>query len=362
MCGYGIYYKNTMYSNNNPPQNICILRLSALGDVTHVIPAIRAIQHAWPDASITWICGQFEHRLLSGIDGIRFIVFDKKAGLRAYLKVWHELEGEVFDLMLHMHASARANLLGFLVRAQSKLGWDDDNARDLHRFCVDKKIASGKARHQVQGYLEFVRSLGIDVDEPEWDFPVRDDAMEFANSHIPKELPVLLISPCSSHPLRNWSAERYAKVADYAIEKLGMAVVLSGGPGDDEQRMGEAIEKTMVNQALNLIGKDTLPQLVALLKRADVVISPDSGPAHIANAVGTAVIGLYASTNPERSGPYNSRDLCVDRYADTARIYLNKDVTELAWNKKIEREGVMELIEVGDVIEKLKVYFSRDKK
>ncbi len=91
-----------------------------------------------------------------------------------------------------------------------------------------------------------------------------------------------------------------------------MTVVLSGGRSDLEKSTGEAIESSMDKQVINLIGKVTLPQLIALLKCADLVLTPDSGPMHLANAVGTAVIGLHASTWPLPSGPYNSQDLCAD--------------------------------------------------
>jgi heptosyltransferase I len=106
--------------------------------------------------------------------------------------------------------------------------------------------------------------------------------------------------------LRNWQPSRYAEVADFAVEKLNMRVVLTGGPSDLEINTGQEIEAAMHAQAQNLIGKDTITQSVALLKKATLVISPDSGPAHLASAVGTPVLGLYAATPSKRSGPYNS--------------------------------------------------------
>ena len=101
------------------------------------------------------------------------------------------------------------------------------------------------------------------------------------------------------------------------------------------------------------VGKDTLPQLLALLSRATALVTPDSGPAHMATMVGLPVIGLYAATNPARSGPYLSRDLCVDRYAEAARRFLGRDVKDVPWQTKIERPGVMDLIEIRDVVAKL---------
>ena len=164
---------------------------------------------------------------------------------------------------------------------------------------------------------------------------------------------MLLISPCSSHRLRNWRSEYYAEVADHAAAEMGMRIVLSGGPSELERRTGAEIEQRMRQPVLDLVGKDTLEQSKALLRRADLVISPDSGPAHIASAVGTPVIGLYAATWSRRSGPYNSLPLCVDRYEEAARRYRRKEATELRWGHRIEEPGVMDLVQPQDVIERL---------
>ena len=117
----------------------------------------------------------------------------------------------------------------------------------------------------------------------------------------------------------------------------------------------------MQQPVLNLIGKDTLPQLAALLERADLVLSPDSGPVHLANALGTPVIGLHASTWSRRSGPYHSLDLCVDRFAEAALKFRGKPPEELRWGTRIEDAGVMGLIEVDDVLDKLEFALARQR-
>ncbi len=338
----------------SPPKNICIIRLSALGDVTHAVPVVRAIQQQWPAARITWICATLEYKLLSALDGIRFIVVDKKSGWGGYYRLWRELQGERFDILLQMQTSARANFTGAVIKADVKLGWDKLRARDFHRLFMTHSIPQTRFEHQLQGHLSFARTMGLDADEPVWDFPINDDAIDFVNERVPEDRRVLLISPCSSHVHRNWRAERYAAVADYAIEQHGMAVVLSGGPSALEASTGAAIEAAAQHELINLVGKDTLPQLVALLHRADVVISPDSGPVHLANALGTPVIGLHACTWSARSGPYNSLDLCVDKFADAARRYRNNATPkELRWGTRIEHPGVMDLVEVDEVKQRL---------
>ena len=333
--------------------NICILRLSAIGDVTHVVPVVRAVQQQMPEAKITWVCGKREHAVLADVEGVRFVIFDKKAGWRGCRDIRRELAGEQFDVLIHMQVAARANFVSACIKAKVRLGWDKARSRDLHQCFVNQRVVSVAQQHQVQGFLSFARALSLDADEPQWNLPVSADCREFAERVLPGAQQTLLISPCSSHALRNWSAQRYAAVADYAIENLGMRVALTGGPSELELSTGTAIEQSMSHEAVNLIGKDTLPQSLALLRRADIVLSPDSGPTHLANALGTPVIGLYACTWSKRTGPYNSLDLCVDKYSDAAKQFLGKKPQDLRWGTRIEQPGVMDLIQVDEVIEKL---------
>jgi len=336
-----------------PPESLCILRLSALGDATHVLPVVRALQDHWPATRITWIVGKLERRLLQGVDGVEFIVFDKRGGWAEVRKLRAALRGRSFDVLLHMQVAARANLLSRLVRAPVRLGWDQGRSRDFHTWFTNGRVASVPLQHQVQGFLEFPRALGIAIKQPRWDLPIAEEARDWAAAQLPGDQPSLLISPCSSHERRNWRPENYAEVADYAAASLGLRVVLSGGPSDLERNVAAAIEAAMRTESLNLVGKDTLEQSKALLQRATLVLSPDSGPVHIASALGTPVLGLYAATWSRRSGPYNSLDLCVDRYEEAARKYRGKSAGELRWGHRIEEPGVMDLVRPADVIETL---------
>jgi heptosyltransferase I len=166
----------------------------------------------------------------------------------------------------------------------------------------------------------------------------------------------LLVSPASSHPLRNWRPERYAAAMDHAALELGWRVALCGGPTAYEREFGDAILAAMKTHPIDLVGKDTLKQLMGLLQRSSLVLCPDSGPMHIANAVGKPVLGLHAPSNPARSGPYSDRQWCVDRYDAAARKFHKKPASALPWGTKIERRGVMDLIAVDDVIERLDAF------
>lgn len=340
---------------DGPPHNICIFRLSALGDATHTVPVVRALRVAWPESQITWIIGTLEHRLLGALPGVEFIPYNKRGGREAFGQLRQALVGRNFDVLLHMQVALRANLLSRLVKAPVRLGWDKQRCRDRHQWFVNHQVASVPFQHQVQGFLEFPRALGIDIEKPVWDLPISEIDRNWAAEQLPGDQPSLLISPCSSHQARNWLNERYAAVADHAAHELGMRVVLSGGPSELEKATAAEIQQLMSAGAINLVGKDTLTQSLALLERASVVISPDSGPAHMASAVGTPVIGLHAATWSRRSGPYRSLNLCVDRYTEAARQYRGKEPEQLRWGHRIEEPGVMELVTVEDVIEKLEV-------
>lgn len=338
---------------DGPPRTVCILRLSALGDTCHVVPVIRTLQRAWPKTKLTWIIGKGESRLMELIDGVEFITVDKRAGLAASRDLRTRLRGRHFDLLLHMQLSLRASLLSLLVPASVRLGFDRPRARELQWLFTNARIASRSREHVLDSFFGFVDALGIRERTLRWDLPLPRSALDYAQELIPDSRPTLVISPCSSHARRNWRPEAYAAVADHAVRRHAMRVIVAGGPTEMEREAGAAIERQAHVPLLNQVGRDTLPQMLALLSRATVLLTPDSGPAHMATMVGTRVIGLYAATNPARSGPYLSRRWCVDAYPQAARRFRGRDPEELPWTEKIEEPGVMDLIEVPQVTSKL---------
>jgi heptosyltransferase I len=337
----------------NPPQSLCVLRLSALGDVCHTLPVVRTLQDQWPDTRLTWILGGLEKKLLGHIPGIEFVVFDKKAGAQAYCDLRASFAGRRFDVLLHLQLALRASLAAAMVPATVKLGFDRARARELQWLFTNRRIEPRSREHVLDSLFGFTRALGIERRSLRWDIPLPDGALEYARRVIPDGQPTLVVSPCSSHVLRNWSAERYAALGDYAASRHGLRVLVCGGRSALELEYGERIASLMRSPCTNLVGKDTLLELLATLQRATVLVSPDSGPAHMATTVGTPVIGLYAATNPERSGPYHSRSWCVNRYEDAAQRFLGKGATAIAWTTKIERPGVMDLVEVADATRRL---------
>ena len=331
------------------PRSLCLLRLSALGDVTHVLPLLHTLRTAWPALEVTWVIGKGEHRLLAGLPGVRFVEYDKKTGLAGMRAMRREL-GQRFDALLQLQVSARANLLSAFIPARRRIGYDRSRSKEGHGLFINERITDRPGIHVLDAIGSFCEPLGLVRDKVVWNLPVPDEAHGWARAQWNDDgRPTLMISPCSSHALRNWRAERYAALADHAAAS-GWRIVLCGGRSELERTTGDAIVAAMQTPVLDLIGKDTLKQLPALLARADLLVTPDSGPMHIANAMGTRVLGLHAATNPDRSGPYSDRRFCVDRYDEAARKYRGKPASELKWGTKIEADGVMDLVTIDDAV------------
>jgi heptosyltransferase I len=337
------------------PAALCLLRTSAIGDVTHVVPLLRTLQQAWPQTAITWVVGKLERKLVGDIAGVEFVTFDKAAGWRGMRAVRDALRGRRFDALLQMQVALRSNLLSLGIAADRRIGYDRARSKDLHGLVVNERIPARRGEHVLDAIGSFAEPLGLKQTQVRWDIPIPDEAHAWASAQLPGTGPTLLVSPTSSHTLRNWYPERYAAVIDHALAR-GWQVALVGGPSPGERAMADAVLAACKRRPLDLTGKDTLKRLLAMLARAHLVLTPDSGPMHMANAVGTAVLGLHAASNPNRSGPYSDRRWCVDKYDDAARRYFGKPASELAWGTKIERPGVMGLIGVDEVIERFEAF------
>lgn len=340
----------------SPPESICVVRLSAIGDTCHALAVVRAIQDTWPELQVTWIIGKTEAGLMADIPGIEFIIFDKRKGRRAYADVRAQLDGRKFDIALCMHASMRANRLYRLINSPIRLGFDRKRARDFQWLFTNERIEAKASQHVLDGLMGFARHIGVPERDLRWDIPLSTQHRDFAAVHTSGSQPVLLISPCSSQRarnFRNWSAENYAAAANHAKRKFNCKVILTGGMSDIETEYGKSISRLAGPDITNLIGRTNLKQLLALIAASDALICPDSGPAHMATTVGTPVIGLYATSNPERSGPYLSRHLTVNAYADAVGRYLGKSVSQLRWGQRVRDPGAMGLIRLKDVNEQI---------
>jgi heptosyltransferase I len=286
---------------------------------------------------------------------VELITVDKGAGFSAYARLREEMQRRgSFDLLLHLQLSLRASAAAALIPATVKLGFDKPRARELQWLFTNRRVAERSREHVLDSFQGFADALDVPPMPLTWNIPVpAPTVMSYAEQVIPDAQPTLLISACSSHALRNWLPDRYAAVAEHAVNQHGMRVVLCGGPSGTERETAQQIVDRCPVPLVNQVGKDTLPQLLALMSRATALLTPDSGPAHMATMVALPVIGLYAATNPERSGPYLSRQWCVNAYDEAARMFLKKSAEDLPWTKKIELPGVMELISVPAVTARL---------
>jgi len=329
------------------------VRLSAIGDCCHTLPVLRTLQAAWPHTHFTWVIGRTEHGLMDGVDGVEFITFDKRHPAASLAGIRRQLRGRRFPVLLHMHASMRANLVSCMVSAGRRIGFDRARARDWQWLFTNERIAPQAGQHVMDGLLGFAGQLGIHGRELRWDIPVSEADRAFAAAQAGGSGPVVVISPCSSQRLRNyrnWRIGNYSAVVAHLQEAHGAQVILSGASSAIEARYGEALAASAPRPLVNLIGRTSLKQLLALLDRADLLICPDSGPAHMATAVGTPVVGLYATSNRLRTGPYFSQDLVVDRYPEAVQREFGVPVAQLRWGQRVRDPGAMDLISPADVI------------
>jgi heptosyltransferase I len=355
------------------PSSLCLLRLSAIGDVTHILPVVRTLQHYWPETKITWIIGRLEHQLVGDIGEVEFIVFDKALGLKAYKNLWSQLRDRKFDVFLHMQVSLRSNIASLCVRAPIKLGFDKSRAKDFQWLFSNARIKATECQHVLDGFFEFLKALGLYERILVWDIPIPlKDQLWAAN--LIKGQRTLIINPSSSQRLNNWrswGADNYAALIAYAIEQHDLRVILTGGPADNEIALAQGILGSSVfnckpdrlDKIDNLVGKTSLKQLAALMQKSLAVIAPDTGPAHIANALGKPVIGLYVTSNPKRTGPYIANaefiDLTVNCYPQALLKYENCTEADVRWGKRVRAEKALELITVDRVKAKLDKLFEK---
>lgn len=303
------------------PRTICIVMLSALGDAVHVLPVLNALKSRWPNTRITWIIQPLSHQLVEGHRSVdEFLLFRRRRGLRAsegYHQLARALPERPFDLVLALQVYLKAGLVTGLVRGKVKVGFDRRRARDLNWLFTNSKIEFRGERHVQDQYFEFLEHLGIDPHPAVWDIPIRPDEREAQREFFGAlERSTCAVVVGTSKRKKNWHAEGYARVLEALEREHGLQPLLVGGPSRAEREMADRILNLTQARPLDLVG-DNLRRLVWLLDGSALVVSPDTGPLHIARALNVPVVGLYGYTNPKRTGPYRRyQDLVVDGYAE----------------------------------------------
>ncbi len=332
------------------PKSICLLRLSAIGDVCHAVAMVQAIQKQWPSTKITWIMGKIEAQLLHDLPHVEVIIFDKKTGYSGMRSIWNLLSGRQFDALLHMQLALRASVLTIGIKAKYKVGFNFKRAKEAQWLFTNKKIPDTASQHVLDSFFEFAYFLGIEKTKPTWNIPLSVSDIEFAQKISVNNKPLFVICPAASKDERNWLVERYACVADHAVQQ-GFQVVLCGSPAPREIKLGEKIAQLMHSEVTNLIAKTSLKQLTATIKQATLILAPDSGPAHIATTQGTPVIGLYGHSNPNRTRPYLSADSVISVYEKHIQAQHKKTLNELPWSARAKGDHIMADIKTDQVIE-----------
>lgn len=340
-----------------PIKSICVVRLSALGDVLMFVPLIRRLQAQLPMVSITWVISRPAYDMVEGMNGVEFIVINKPDSLADYWRFKKQLRKRTFDVLLACQASFRANLLYPLIRASRKIGYDTLRAKDGHGWFVHERIRPGRD-HTLEGFLKFAEPLGVEVSPLCWDLPIHSKDYEWAQEQLPSARPLLLVNPAASKPERSWLVERYVEVIKQAQQRWGAHVVLIGGPG--------SYDRTLANRILNevscvdLVGKTKPKQLLAVISQAQVLLCPDTGPSHMAAAVGTPVVALHAVTSADVSGPYPFRHLAVDCYPEAVKSVLNQTEERHVWGTHAHGKDTMKLVSVELVMAKLEIILNKN--
>jgi heptosyltransferase I len=339
-----------------PPGSVLIVMLSALGDAVHVLPVVNALRRAWPDTRISWIIQPVPHALVRGHPAVdEYFVFKRRKGAdawRSYAELRDAFNGRSFDLLIALQVYFKAGLITALAPARMKLGFDRARARDMNWLFTTHRIPPRPVGHVQDQYLEFLEYLGVNPEPVTWRLELSPEELTAQRTFLaPFDKPVCAIVVAGSKPQKNWLPERYARVLESVEHDFGMQPVLVGGPSLLEREAAARIQVAARAHIIHALGDD-VRRLVWLLAGSRLVISPDTGPLHIARALDVPVIGLYGWTNPKRYGPYRKyTDLIVDGYA------LHPDEEYSASME--HRAGGMERVTVAGVIEKIGVALDR---
>lgn len=324
---------------------VAIVMMSALGDAVHVLPVVNALKRHAPACRLTWILQPGPAALVRGHPAVdEIVLFEKSRGWRAYPEIRRRF-AEPFDLVLALQVYFKAGLVTALTRAPVKLGFDRPRARDLNWLVTTHRIPPHAPQHVQDQYFEFLHALGVPHEPIEWNLgPWEEEraAQQAFFARIDRPVAALVIG--SSDPERLWMPERWAEVSDALVERFGMQPVLAGGRSPVELATERAILQRARHAPLSTLGAP-MRDLVWLLDGSALVISLDTGPLHVAVALGRPVIALSGGNNPKRTGPYRRfHDLLIDAYGDPGEDY----PISIA-----RRPGRMPRIQVADVLDRV---------
>ena len=338
--------------NRHPLHRVCVVMMSAVGDAVHVLPVINAIKRHHPASLITWVLQPGPASLVRGHPAIdEIIVFERRKGMRAFLDTGALLRAREFDVVLSLQVYLKAGLLTAAARAPVKIGFDRARTRDMTWLFTNRKVSPRPVQHMQDQYLEVLWPLGVPAEPIEWHLGPWEAEREWQRAYFATiERPVATLVIGTSNPEKDWVAERWAELSDALAERFGLQVVLAGGASERERTTERIINERSRTTPLSTLGVP-LRQLVALLDGSALVVSLDTGPLHMAVALGRPVISLMGYKDPRWVGPYRRfQDLIVDAYHDPG---------EAGAISPAHRPGRMQRIEVSDVLAKVELWAER---
>jgi len=332
---------------------ICIVLLTGIGDVVHGLPVVNALKDDDPARRITWVAEPAPARVLREHPSVdRVIEFHRSLGLPGVERLRDDFQGRRFDLTFNMQRHFKGVFPTLFSGAPLRIGLDREKVREgVWRFS-NRHIEPGPWAHTQDVLLRFLEPLGIPRPEPlEWRItfnePERAAQAEFFR-HLPTG-PVVGLVLGSNVIRKDWPAERYVELSDAIADRYGATILLVGGPAPREAAAARLILDRTGSRPISTLGDD-VRRMMWTVEGCDLLVSPDSGPLHLAHAMSVPVVGLYGHTNPERVVPYRRfRDLVVDAYHDPGEV---PDPARTA-----ARERRMSRIEVADVLERVERAF-----
>lgn len=292
------------------PGRVCIIKPSSLGDVVHALPVLAALRDRWPGARFSWVVNRGLRSLLDGNPHLDEVIpFDRgrmrptPSGLAALTVFLAGLRSRRFDLTIDLQGLLRSGVMAAATGARVRVGLA--GAREgAGRFCTHRVEDRPGVEHAVDRLLLAAEAFGADVSAPRFDVPIAPEDRRWARSilaHLPR--PLLVINPGARWMTKRWPVAHFAEVARRASVELGAGLAVVGGPEDRPLAVAFRAALGPI-PAIDLAGATTLPRLAAVAAEADLVLSNDTGPLHLAAAAGATVLGIYTCTSPAKTGPY----------------------------------------------------------
>jgi heptosyltransferase-1 len=298
--------------------SVLLVRLGALGDIVHAMPIVSALRTHWPDARIDWLVDPRYLDVVRLVDGVNeAIPFDPRqlvvaGGRAATVAAIADLRAAQYDLVLDLQGLIKSAAVAWLAGGAQTIGFAAAQLREpAARFLYTKTVDVPPDLHVIAKNMALLAAVG--VDEPAASFSLRLPpsavAEQIAAQHA--ETGFIAINPGAAWPNKRWPAPRFGRVAAGLAERHGLRTVVVWGP--DEVDLARSVVAA-ADGAAELAPPTSITDLFAVFQRARVTIAGDTGPLHIAAAVGTPVVALFGPTDPARNGPWQDGDVTVSRF------------------------------------------------